>query len=178
EGVTLDKPVKPGKGSFVNVGIKKEVTVDRHIQPGVRVTVKLTDNIHCDKKKLKGIIVPPSTPKSDAGLYWGYNVRLASGLAEVFSGCPFKDSYDVLIGTSERGENIDTLELKKFNHMLIVFGGVKGLEASLEAEESLHFDDPGLLFQHYLNTCPNQGSGTIRTEEAILITLSALRPKI
>jgi hypothetical protein len=40
----------------------------------------------------------------------------------------------------------------------VVFGGVKGLEASLEADEVLNVDDPGLLFQHYLNTCPSQGS--------------------
>ena len=38
--------------------------------------------------------------------------------------------------------------------------------------------DPAKLFDIYLNTCPNQGSRTIRTEEAVLITLSALRPKI
>ena len=46
----------------------------------------------------------------------------------------------------------------------MVFGGVKGLEASLETDEVLNVDDPGLLFQHYLNTCPSQGSRTIRTE--------------
>ena len=45
-----------------------------------------------------------------------------------------------------------------------MFGGVKGLEASLEADENLNVEDPSLLFQHYLNTCPNQGSRTIRTE--------------
>ena len=51
-----------------------------------------------------------------------------------------------------------------FRHLLIVFGGLKGLENSLEADERLTIQDPCLLFDHYLNTCPNQGSGTIRTE--------------
>ena len=46
----------------------------------------------------------------------------------------------------------------------IVFGGVKGLETSLDADQLLKVDDPALLFSHYLNTCPNQGSHTIRTE--------------
>lgn len=45
-----------------------------------------------------------------------------------------------------------------------MFGGLKGLEASLESDEALDVDDPSLLFHHYLNTCPNQGSRTIRTE--------------
>ena len=55
-------------------------------------------------------------------------------------------------------------KLLYFRHALIVFGGVQGLEASLETDENLDIDDPSLLFQHYLNTCPSQGSRTIRTE--------------
>ena len=63
-------------------------------------------------------------------------------------------------------------------HLLVVFGGLKGLEASLESDEKLTENDPSLVFDHYINTCPGQGSGTIRTEEAILVTMSALRPVI
>ena len=62
--------------------------------------------------------------------------------------------------------------------LLVVFGGLKGLEASLESDEKLTENDPSLVFDHYINTCPSQGSGTIRTEEAILVTMSALRPVI
>jgi len=36
--------------------------------------------------------------------------------------------------------------------------------------------DPSVLFDLYVNTCPSQGSRTIRTEEAILISLAALQP--
>lgn len=61
-------------------------------------------------------------------------------------------------------------------HLLVVFGGLKGLEASLESDEKLTENDPSFVFDHYINTCPGQGSGTIRTEEAILVTMSALRP--
>lgn len=49
-------------------------------------------------------------------------------------------------------------------HLLVVFGGLKGLEASLDNDQSLQMDDVSLLFDHYLNTCPGQGSRTIRTE--------------
>ena len=61
---------------------------------------------------------------------------------------------------------------------MIVFGGLQGLEASLESDESLNAMDPSSLFHHYINTCPDQGSRTIRTEEALLITMAALRPHI
>ena len=41
EGVVLNKPVREGRGSFVNVGLPKEVEIDRHLEPGLRVTVKM-----------------------------------------------------------------------------------------------------------------------------------------
>ena len=53
----------------------------------------------------------------------------------------------------------------QYSHLLIVFGGLKGLEYSLECDDSLKIGkDVSLLFHHYLNTCPSQGSRTIRTE--------------
>ncbi|KAL4216558.1 putative methyltransferase C9orf114 [Mactra antiquata] len=179
EGVVVKKHTKEGKGSYVDVGITKEIQIDKHLLPGVRVTVKM-DLETLDIKKTKGKVVPPSEPTTHTGVYWGYTVRLASSLGAVFTECPYKELYDVTIGTSERGDSVDdfVLENKDFKHVLIVFGGVNGLETSLEADEKLDVDDPSLLFQHYLNTCPGQGSRTIRTEEAILITMSALRSKL
>lgn len=59
-----------------------------------------------------------------------------------------------------------------------MFGGLAGIEAALEADDVLTVDDPALLFDYYLNTCPDQGSRTIRTEEAILITLAELRTRL
>ena len=38
------------------------------------------------------------------------------------------------------------------------------MEASLESDESLAEGDVSKLFNLYLNTCPDQGSRTIRTE--------------
>ncbi|XP_038045984.1 putative methyltransferase C9orf114 homolog [Patiria miniata] len=180
EGVVLDRAVGQGKGSIVNVGLLKEVRIDRQLQPGLRVTVEMadTDHINSERKTLRGTVVSPAAPCTEAGLYWGYSVRLASGLGAVFSQSPYKDGYDVTLGTSERGTDVDQLQLSAFRHLLIVFGGLKGLEYSLDADERLKITDPKLLFDHYINTCPTQGSRTIRTEEAILISLSSLRSKV
>ena len=51
-------------------------------------------------------------------------------------------------------------------HLLVVFGGVAGLEASVDADEALTIsgEDASCLFDMWVNTCPAQGSGTIRTE--------------
>ncbi len=49
----------------------------------------------------------------------------------------------------------------------MVLGGVQGLEHSLRSDHSLKLDDVSLLFDEYLNVCPNQGSRTIRTEVGV-----------
>ncbi|GFO00147.1 hypothetical protein PoB_002665200 [Plakobranchus ocellatus] len=177
EGVTLDKPVKPGKGAYANVGLKKDVILNMAIPPSQRVTVKLTDQT-TEKKNLQGVAVSPNEPRESAGLYWGYTVRLASCLSQVFAASPHPGGYDLTIGTSERGQEVAEVDLPSFKHGIIVFGGLKGLEASVEADDEIKTDDPSEIFQHYLNVCPQQGSRTIRTEEALLIALSALSPKI
>ena len=180
EGVTLDRPVKHGKGSFVNCGALKTVQIDKVIQPNIRVTVAINQTNDTDKY-IQGTVVPPHYPRTKGGLYWGYNVRLAGSLSAAIAECPFVDTgkYDLTIGTSEKGVSVDEFIMPRFKHLLIVFGGVQGLEAALDCDENLTgVDDPKFLFDKYLNTCLQQGSRTIRTEEALLVTLSALRPKI
>ncbi|MGH0141990.1 UNVERIFIED_CONTAM: hypothetical protein FKN15_043232 [Acipenser sinensis] len=112
----------------------------------------------------KGRVVAPHVPRTESGHYWGYSVRLASCLSKVFTECSFKEGYDLTIGTSERGSRVDSVTLSPFKHALIVFGGLQGLEASVDTDQNLDVTDPSILFDHYLNTCPNQGSRTIRTE--------------
>lgn len=93
---------------------------------------------------------------------------------------PFSFRYDLTIGTSDKGTSIDDIAAAslQYKHLLIVFGGLQGIEAAVESDEALDVTDASLLFDHYLNTLPNQGSRTIRTEEAILISLAALRLKL
>lgn len=147
------------------------------------------------------VLVPPVEPIEKLNLYWGYYVRKTKSLKEAISEnifCPGrKNFYDLIIGTSDKGTCIDEINFKKnaskgegngqdakkaraeFNHILVVFGGVRGLEHSVSCDQELkNCTNVPSLFDYYINTCPNQGSTTIRTEEAILITLSALRPKL
>ncbi|XP_065646254.1 putative methyltransferase C9orf114 homolog isoform X2 [Hydra vulgaris] len=181
EGVTLNRPVKKGEGSFVNVGVMKDVKIDKHLKPNIRVTVKLDpyEQETIEKKRyLTGRVVTPSTPREETGIYWGYSVRLAENFSSVFTNCPYKGGYDLTIGTSENGADINSIEIPSYNHLLLVFGGSKGLEYSFESEESLRDTDVSLLFDHFINYCSNQGTRTVRTEEAVLITLAVLRSKL
>jgi len=188
EGVTSGKPMKEGKdGTFVFVGLENDCLVDKRLPEGVRITVKF-DNPSADyvlKKggKLKGSVVSPSLPRTESGHYWGYTVRIAKNLNAVFSECPFRDcdGYDLTIGTSDKGHPVSRLKLEldvPMKHVLIVFGGVEGLEYALENDETLTESEVSRLFHHYVNTCASQGSRTIRTEEAILISMTSLTPII
>lgn len=178
EGVTTVHKSKNSQGVYVNVGLKKEVSVNKNLEPGVRVTVKLTPKE--GSKKLKGHLVPPYEPKQKLGVYWGYIVRLAKSFSDVFKQCPFDEGYDFTIGTSDKGTRINDIndsEFKPYKHYLIVFGGLRGLEDVLESDEALPVNDITLFFDKYINTCPDQGCRTIRTEEAILISLAELVKK-
>lgn len=121
----------------------------------------------------------PWEPRAKTGVYWGYTIRVASCLSQIFTQSPYEKGYDLTIGTSDKGTPITEVAPRSYNydHALIIFGGLQGLERALQSDSQLAVDDPQLLFDHYLNVLPKQGSRTIRTEEAILISLAALQEK-
>ncbi|XP_055818080.1 uncharacterized protein LOC129887141 isoform X2 [Solanum dulcamara] len=179
EGVTLkDRNVTSG-GTLVDVGLSKPVTVDQVIDPGIRVTVSMGAERNLDAD-IPHQVVSSSTPKEDAGMYWGYKVRYAPNISSVFKNCPYKGGYDHLIGTSEHGLVMKSsdLTLPSFRHLLIAFGGLAGLEECIEEDNDLKGKSAKEVFDLYLNTCPHQGSRTIRTEEAIFISLQYLQEPV
>lgn len=86
----MNKKVKPGKGSQVNVGLLQDVSTDKLLAPGLRVTVRMLPIIE-GSKKMKGKIVSLTTPRAETGVYWGYTVRIANNLSQVFTQSPYKD---------------------------------------------------------------------------------------
>ena len=106
---------------------------------------------------------------------------MASNLSSRLLLFSFSGGYDLTVGTSERGEQTSSCELQftPFNHALIVFGGPQGLEHCLQNDPwKDHHSEPSPFFQRYLNTCHDQGSRTIRTEEAVLISMAFLQPAL
>ncbi|KAF2460155.1 putative RNA methyltransferase [Lineolata rhizophorae] len=140
--------------------------------------------------------VEKDEPRQKGGYYWGYSTRRASSLSAVFTECNYADGYDLCIGTSERGEPVsDVLDRRigargkpfkhaptqPWNHMLVVFGGVAGLEVAASSDSELV--DMGIkevrgLFDEWVDLCPGQGSRTIRTEEAVWVGLMGLREMV
>lgn len=153
------KPPKQSKGSYVNIGLLNDCLVDKILTPGLRVTVKLEPDQDLKSKKIRGKIVSPLQPRLETGVYWGYTVRIAKTFSDIFTKSVYANGYDLTVGTSDKGTNIHSVESKsmKFNHALVVYGGVLGLGAALENDEDLNVDDPSLLFDEYINVAPNQG---------------------
>ena len=181
EGVVLDK-VGPNKGSLVNCGIRgRPVEIDATLQAGIRCTVQLETEDYGAKSTIQGKVVSPAAPREENGQYWGYTVRMADSLKSAFDESPYEGGYDLKIGTSERGtRNLDDRKfgLPSYEHALIVFGGVAGIEECVDADESLKLpgSQSSKLFDQWVNICQYQGSRTIRTEEAVIITLAKMSP--
>ncbi|KAF5752302.1 putative methyltransferase C9orf114 [Tripterygium wilfordii] len=179
DGVTLKERAPNSVGTLVDVGLTKAVVIDQVLEPGIRVTVAMGTNRNLDSD-LPRQVVSSSEPREKVGIYWGYKVRYAPTLSSVFNACPYKGGYDNLIGTSEHGSIVNSSEfsLPTFRHLLIAFGGLAGLEESIEEDRNLKGKNGQEVFMSYVNTCPNQGSRTIRTEEAIFISLQYFQEPI
>jgi len=180
EGVTVERPMKAEAGSWVNIGLRsvrttQDIQVDMKLLPRTRVTVQLRKDDKDSRRHagLKGKIVSAGKPRRHR--YWGYTTRIAESITAALSQGPYEEGYDLLLGTSDRGEPLPS-SLPSARHALLVFGGLAGLEDILDSDESTTLKDPCQLFHYYLNLCPSQGTRTIRTEEAVLIALATLSP--
>ncbi|KAL7078573.1 hypothetical protein ACQ4LE_002165 [Meloidogyne hapla] len=174
EGIVLEKSSKKGQKCFV--GLERDVTLinSELITPNKRVTLKLEEPK--GSKKLKGYLTNSKQIREEAGIYWGYSVRIAKCLSEVIN----NSSYDFIIGTSERGTPIEEINIPKKEgcKILIVFGGLNGLEFAIESDPNINLKNPTDYFKNYINCLPDQGSRIIRTEEAIPICLTSLKYKL
>jgi methyltransferase len=188
EGVTL--PGANEQGTYVEAGLRIPVTVEEQIPENTRVTLKFLPGAEEAAKNTTSEVImaePVSSdaPREESGYFWGFNIRKATSLSEVFTECPYDGGYDVSIGTSERG--IDSQQLYSggegeivdgFKHLLITFGGVAGLEVAVKNDSELQklgVIEAKDVFDRWVNVCPGQGSRTIRTEEAVWIGLMGLR---
>jgi len=164
---------------LVDIGLRKPIAIAESIPPKTRVTLQFPNQSFEGAEP-----VDPAAPRTDAGYYWGFQVRRCGSLSSVFTESPFEDGYDISIGTSERGlpssKAFPPSKKPNFRHLLIVFGGPRGLEFATMNDPELNDMEVGgtrtkELFYHWVNVLPNQGSRTIRTDEAVFIALTDLR---
>ena len=146
------------KGTFVDIGMDKLAFCKEQL------SVKRIFDFKITKIAKKEVIVTPDKPDD---VYWGYNV--------ISSNKSLKNSLklikpDLVVETTRYGDYIDSIfdELKhkvdECNSIAILFGGPYS-----SIQEDVSGGNWDLL---KVNTIPNQGTETVRTEEAVVATLS------
>jgi methyltransferase len=180
EGIALPPSAIKVQGTLVDVGLGTVHLPTEQIEPYTRVTIDMSavPKAPSAREHITNAKLAKSTdPTTKMGYYWGYATRQASSLSAVITESPFAKGYDVVIGTSERGEPVEQIRssLPPFAHLLVVFGGQAGIEAAASNDPELKkVGGIGELFDWWVNAVPGQGSRTIRTEEAIWIVLGQM----
>jgi len=160
--------VSSGKrGIRIDIGVETPVFVPNvQVKTNSRVTVRIREK----GKQLIGELADPD----EIQIYWGYKVNVSKfSLSHLL-----KDRrYDLVIATSRRGDPIMKIaeklldRWKRSRRVLIAFGSpTQGLQ-EIVRQEGIKLEN---VVHFIVNTVPNQGVKTVRTEEALYATLAIL----
>lgn len=163
EGVVI---AQRGETLIVDVGLERSLECRGNVAVGTRLTIQMTRL----GKNLIGEIIEPSK----ISIYWGCRVRQSKfNLGTLIE----KERFDLKIGTSRYGTKaLDVWSkisdsLKNVGSVLVAFGSPRlGLKEVLNQEGRT----PSETFDFFINTVPDQNVTTVRTEEALLISLGLL----
>jgi predicted SPOUT superfamily RNA methylase MTH1 len=154
-------------GSLVDIGVKRPVLL-----PEVKLPVNTRVTICVTKTGKRPRIELANQKQIEA--YWGYKV--------IASKVPLwqltkSGAYDLVIATSKFGDPIlDVVDelverWKQSSSILVAFGAPsRGLQ-EIFAQENLKLDE---VTDFTVNTIPDQGTETVRTEEALYASLALL----
>lgn len=155
------------KGVVVDIGVEKPALVpNAHLTLGRRVTVKIVAiNEH---------VVAKVADRQEIPDYWGYTVTAWGNSL----GMLVKDRrFDLKIATSKYGVPFNRLKgmirnrWQEAKTILIAFGApAQGLHA-IVSKEGLKLES---IMDFVINVVPDQKTETVRTEEALLISLAVL----
>ena len=158
--------IESGPKSIVSAGLRGPVEISTRLKLHERVTVKLVEV----SPRLMGELVSPTR----LPIYWGFRVtRTDLTLGKLIG----SRRQDLTISTSRRGKVVQDALIdlsprwKAAQRPLVLFGS-----PSVGVPEILFKEGGDLtgVIDFNLNMIPNQGVETVRTEEAVLSTLSIL----
>ena len=158
QGLTLKRTKK---GTVVDIGADRLALCKEKLSVNKVLSFKVV-------KLGKELIIDPDVPD----YYWGYKV-LATNKNLYDSILTLKPGPDLVIGTSRYAQSVTSVleevksRLKGSKHTAILFGGpYSGLDELISGQDEKEIIDLEV------NTVPSQGTKTVRTEEAVLATLS------
>jgi len=154
-------------GSFVEIGVECPILVpNMRFLIGNRVTVRITEL----GKHPKAVLANRREIQS----YWGYRTTVSN---VSFGQLVKTRDFDLVIATSKRGAPFTKIKGKLAEHwkeslsILIAFGAPTQGLYEIVAREHLEL---GNVAHFTVNTIPNQGTETVRTEEAVFASLAIL----
>ncbi|MGC8816555.1 MAG: putative RNA uridine N3 methyltransferase [Candidatus Hadarchaeum sp.] len=164
EGVVIES----GQRSILEIGLPQKGIYHGKLPLRQRVTVRLGD------REGDFIQVTPVS-RGEVQDYWGFKILRAESLAEGLKAV----KADYYIGTSRRGQNlyeaVQAIMSSKPRSMAVAFGGPYAGLFEICRRQGVDASD---LFDVIMNAVPNQGTATVRTEEALVATLSLLNALI
>ncbi len=154
-------------GSIVDIGLERPVLIpNKKLPVNKRVTIKITTLGKRPRVTL--------AKRAEIKVYWGYNVATSK---VSFGQLTKLRDYDLVIATSKIGAPLTRVndELaerwRKSRSILVAFGApTRGLQ-EIVAQEKLSLDK---VADFTVNTIPDQGAETVRTEEALYVSLALL----
>lgn len=153
--------------AIVEVGLADEVRLEgSSLRKATRVTVRIEKTGQGERFSV--------VSREEVPFYWGYNVSVSErALGETLK----RRSDELIILTSRYGDpllqRMEDLkrELSEASRILVVFGSPQeGIAEILSRERLNPLDFTDII----LNMFPNQGTVTVRTEEAVYATLGIL----
>lgn len=145
--------------SGIEMGCDKPARSRKPLPEGQRVSVKVV-------AEAGGELVVE--PYEGADYYPGFRVRRAESLAQALEG------YDACIMASRWGEPAAKLPVEKLRGRVALAVG----PPSLSVEEVLEREGAHVAWDFALNVAPGQATETVRTEEAVLLSLGALAARV
>ncbi len=160
--------ISEGKeGLLVDIGVEKPALLrEKQFALGERLTlqaVKVGDQV--EVQAVSREVIP---------VYWGYKVKTAHGS---FVKLVQDGGYDLVVATSKKGDNFQAVAEKirkkweSAQHVLLAFGPPSRGLYELVRDDGARLKD---IADFIVNFIPNQGTETVRTEEALLATLAVL----
>jgi predicted SPOUT superfamily RNA methylase MTH1 len=154
-------------GSLVDIGVERPLLIpDKKLPVNKRVTIKITKLGKHPRVTLAN--------REEIEAYWGYTVTSSK---VSFGQLTKSRAYDLVVATSKNGTPLTQVtdelaeQWKKSSNILVAFGApTQGLQ-EIVAQENLRLDD---VADFTVNTIPEQGTETVRTEEALFASLALL----
>ncbi|MCW4044934.1 MAG: RNA-binding protein [Candidatus Bathyarchaeota archaeon] len=163
EGLVLSETKE---GLLVDIGVEQSALLrEKQFAVGARVTLQIVKF---------GKQIEVQAVSGEVPCYWGYRVTVERrSLKKLLD----EGRFDLVVATSAKGTKFSAIagelaeKWKRANSVLLAFGApTRGLY-EIAAEEGWRL---GEAVDFVANTIPCQGTETVRTEEAVLATLSIL----